>query len=159
MQVYALLLPSVLWGCLDLPSPQWPRGIRVSVPKCQLSWARVIHIIHRAGEGWPSLTLDTTEQHSVSHSLLARGDFTLWQKTLQQKFTSKSQLEVLKIRKNLKWYKLLHLNPLGEVGNDFVIKDLLWGSGELVQFWLWNKLQGSQGKASCTLLLTWTLAR
>lgn len=113
----------------------------------------------RAGEGWPSLTLDTTEQHSVSHSLLARGDFTLWQKTLQQKFTSKSQLEVLKIRKNLKWYKLLHLNPLGEVGNDFVIKDLLWGSGELVQFWLWNKLQGSQGKASCTLLLTWTLAR
>lgn len=155
VQVYAPLSPSVPWGYLDLPSPQWPRGIRVSVPKCQLSWARVIHV---AGLGKDGPHQPWTQQSSNQHLTLCLPEEILH---CERELFSKVHLKISTgdVRKNLKWYKLLHLNPLGEVGNDFVIKDLLWGSGELVQFWLWNKLPGSHGKASCSLLLTWTLAR
>lgn len=155
VQVYAPLSPPVLGGCLDLSSPQWASGIRVSLPKCQLSWARVIHV---AGLGKDGPHRPWTQQSNTRHLTPCLPEEILH---YERELFSKVHLKISTwgVRKNLKWYKLLHLNPLGEVGNDFVIKDLLWGSGELVQFWPWNKLPGSHGKASCTLLLAWTLAR
>lgn len=89
------------------------------------------------GQGRPVLINSRHNKAALSISVPAcqKRFYTMTENSLA-KLTSKPQPQVLKKRKKkkLKWYKLLHLIPLGEVGNDFVIKDLLWGSGELVQF-------------------------